>query len=55
MMPSGRLTRVSVTGHNLPIDSSYVRKEVVIGNVKLLLRIMINIAWARWRNPMKML
>jgi hypothetical protein len=44
MIPRGRLIRVLVAGHNLPIDSSYVKKDVVIGKVKLLLKMTINIA-----------
>ena len=41
MIPRGKSTSVSVTGHSLPSDSSYERKDVVIGRVKLLLKIRI--------------
>ena len=53
IMPNGRYTSTFVSGQSLPRELLYVRNDVVIGSLKLLVRRIISNAWTRCRKPMK--
>jgi len=52
MGPKGKFTTVLVTGPNLPVCGINLRRDVVMGSEKSLLRRKITTACARCKNPM---